>query len=484
MDSYRLTRGGYTLDIGSYLQADPGPNFDFGALFQSEYSEHPLIEGGQLAYEHSKVRHFRFPLTIASSGAFGGGLNGLTHLIRSLGKHGAHIDLQPDGIATSQAVRFNVLNGRLTETYRLPLQRISRRTMELELDVEPYGYWPTQIILASAASIGLPGILTVPNASIIGDIAGVGRLTVQPSSPAPHGAGSWYIDTLAWSLGALASFTAKVNGGSMTSPLTASVTGNPRAFGSQSLDIFPSPTQSGWTQMAHLAVPSLLEPSYRGRFRVFALARQAEPSAHPWQVSLDVVGGLQHDRAMGSAAPVATVPWDGAASSISPSPAYHLLDLGELTAPLTGSGADQTLRFRLWAKPATSNLGIASPHFSLGGLYLLPLEGGAGIMPRGIAQPSILTPSVGRFTLDAFTRAAQIAAVGSNLASPLTPLADAFAHYQGDLPRLVASTLQIDLLGAHRKAASGATAPLAYQGNAHAAVSLSYRPRFAFLKGV
>jgi len=63
------------------------------------------------------------------------------------------------------------------------------------------------------------------------------------------------------------------------------------------------------------------------------------------------------------------------------------------------------------------------------------------------------------------------------------PLGNAFAHYQGDLPYVTASTVALDLLG-QRSTGSGATAPLAQTARAHAAVSVTYQPRFTFMRGV
>lgn len=483
-DAYRLQRGGYTLDIGSYVIADPGPDFGFDALYQAQISQNAVAEGGQLTYETNAPRVMQFPLRLASSGAFAGGLNGLAQLVRSLAKQGGTIDLQPEGVSSANAVRFDIIDGRLDERYSIFVNRIQRRDVNLKLTVQPFGYWPTDIILASVASMALPGVLTLPNASILGDVPGLARVTVQPTTATGYPAGSWYSDMLAWGLGGLASFTAQINGGALTGKITASVAGNKYAVASQALELFPSPTQAGWTQMAEYAVASLIEPAYRGRFRAFLYARLGEPSSLPWKVSMDVVGGLQTNRALASVNPVATIAQDGYASVISASPAYQIIDMGELTAPQTASGQDQSLSFRVWAAPASSNLGIASPYISLGGLYLLPIDGGAGILPRGLAQPSSLTPSVGRFTIDAYSRQAWVVNVSGDLATPMTPLGNALAFYVGDFPKVISSSIQLDLLYGARKAASGATAPVAHTAPAFGSVSVTYRPRFTFARGV
>jgi len=80
----------------------------------------------------------------------------------------------------------------------------------------------------------------------------------------------------------------------------------------------------------------------------------------------------------------------------------HLIDTGELT--LLRVGYRQGQRIRVWAAPATSNLGAAAPMLSLGGVYLLRLDGPAGVLPRGLAQPTTTTPSVGRLIVDSRAR--------------------------------------------------------------------------------
>ena len=486
MDSYRLANAGLILDIGSYVQANPGPDFDFAAVYQAQFSQNQVADGGVLAYETNSPRIFKFPLMLASSGAFSGGLNGLEQLVRSLAKPGGVVDLQPEGVASADAVRFDIIDGRYDPDYSIYVQRLARRSGVLALTVQPFGYWPTWITLASVASVALPGVVSIPNASILGDVPGLARIVVQPSSATQYAAGTWLTDMVAWGLGGRASFSAFVSGGALLSGgvVAASIAGNKYAPASQSFELFPSPTLANWTQLANISVASLIEPAYRGRFRAFAYARLAEPSGLPWRMSVDAVGGLQTGRALASAAPVATVAQDGYSSVISASPAFQLIDLGELVLPQTASGQDQTLSVRLWGAPGTSNLGIATPWLSVGGLYLLPVDGGAGVLPRGLGQPTSLTPSVGRFALDAYARSVLIVGNSADLATPMTPLANGLAFYQGDFPRVVASTIQLDVIGAARKAASGATAPLAAQAPLYASVSVSYQPRFTFLRSI
>src|SRR5437870_1434147 len=123
MDSYRLTQGGTTLDLGSYVLADPGPDFDPAAVLAGKFTENPYADGGQLVYEDSTTRTFKFPLRIASSAAFTGGLEGLEQLLRALARPRAIIDLQPEGLAAGNSVRFDVLQGRVDPAYSVYMQR-------------------------------------------------------------------------------------------------------------------------------------------------------------------------------------------------------------------------------------------------------------------------------------------------------------------------------------------------------------------------
>lgn len=488
MDSYLLTGpDGRVVNLGSYVQADPGPDFGAKDLVKAVYAENPAVPGGALAFEQAGVRRMSFPLILPSSSAFAGGLAGLEATLRALARPGAHVDLLPDGVATGDAVRFDVLAGRWEERYAIREHAIGVRQGDLHLDVQPFGYLPTMILLASSASVGMPGLLTVPNASLIGDVPGLVELVVAPTTPTNYPGATWLSDAVVWSLGARASFQAHWPAASVASMIPASLAGDAFAAGSQALQVFPSPTQAGWTQIAQVSIPASLEPAYRGRFRAFAWAKLTPSQALPWMLSMDVSEGVLGGAALASSQPVATLPPAVASGApgawgAQPSNAHLLLDMGEVSLPAVGSGLGHGELLRLWAKPATSNVGVATPVVAVGGFYMLPLDGGAGFLPRGLAQPTT-AGSVGRLALDSIAGRAVVAAPTGGLASTI-PFADARAYYRGDMPRVGASTLQLDVLGGGRSIASGATTPLARSAPAFAAVSVRYQPRFLFMKSV
>src|SRR6185503_19490240 len=78
----------------------------------------------------------------------------------------------------------------------------------LKLDTQPYGYWPTMILLASAASIGGPGVLSLNlGGSIFGDAPGLAEVFIAPTSATSFVA-TQRTDSVMWSLGARPSFQA------------------------------------------------------------------------------------------------------------------------------------------------------------------------------------------------------------------------------------------------------------------------------------
>jgi hypothetical protein len=128
VDSFVLTGpNGTALNIGSYVRADPGPDFGSKDLLKAFYSQNAISEGGVLGYEDVGVRSMSFPLLLPSSGVFGG-LTGLEGWIRQLARPGAVVDLLVDGVATADAVRFDVLTGRLEEEYSVHHNLVDRRT--------------------------------------------------------------------------------------------------------------------------------------------------------------------------------------------------------------------------------------------------------------------------------------------------------------------------------------------------------------------
>lgn len=393
MDHLTLTNpAGSSINVGSFRTEDDA---DYGSkdLLKAGFSENALTDGGLLALETVGVRHMVFPIRLASVGAYGG-LAGVQGLIRGMARPGATLDVQLENVPTADGVRFDVVAGRLEERWRLPLGRISRLEADLKLDVRPFGYLPTTIVLASAASVGLPGALAIPNGSLLGDAPGLIEFYADATAATFYPAGSWTFDLLAWSLGGGSGGSPFWSGASLTGIAAASVAGVAQAPASQALHTF-HPGITGWARAAYLNVGSAISARYTGRHRVFAYAKLTPSQALPFYVSLDAgyIDGVSLN-ALASSAPVATLPPAEASGApgaygAQASPAFALLDLGEVTLPAAGPGLAHADYLRLWVSPASSGGNVATPIVSFGGLFLLALDGPNGVMPRGIGYPSI-----------------------------------------------------------------------------------------------
>lgn len=461
MDSYVLysPEGASPIQLGSWLRADPGPDFGQTGLVRPNVVMTPYSEGA-LAFEQSDPRTMRFPLLLGSNGAWSG-LEGLHSLLRDNARPGAYVDIQPESVPSSEAVRFDVLSGRLIPEYVVGHQRVNRRMATLELTTGPYGYWPTWMLLASAASIGLPaqGIpITLDPASVIGDAPAWGRLVIAPTVGTSYPQGTWSPDMVGWSLSGKPSFVSFRPAASF-SPSLAGILGSriADAFapGSQNNRILPVPTPGLWTQIQVGTVGSALEPAYRGRYRAFAYAR-VSPSGPPVQLTLDAA--VLRGEMLASAQRVATVNPGAWAASYVPqsSPAHTLVDLGEITLPPVASGLRQTYALRLWAmqpSPGPSML------VEFSGLQLMPMDGAHGFLQRGLTQPTTYTgdsylgsflPTIGRLDLDGYSRRAVIAETAPDRASS-NPLQTVLGHHRGGFPVLGASTVKLDMMGGMRK---------------------------------
>ena len=479
-ESYRLTNpgGATTYDLASWMRFEEGP--DFGdAWMSAHYAENPAADGGQFAYENIGVRTMTFPI-----------------LVPIAARPGAFLDIQLANVATSDAIRFDVLGGRYKPDYRLREQQISIRRGTLELDVQPFGYLPTNILLASVASLGLPGMATVPGGQIVGDVPGLGLIEIINDVPVGtnYPAGTWRVDFLAWSLGGGASYRAfwgagsTLTGDSVTFG-TASLAGDAFAPASQGRQIVASQNLAAWKNAVRIDLTAALEPAYRSRFRFYTWAKLGPSQSLPWYVSGDVAAYT--NQALASSAPIATLapavasgPSTIGAYGAQPSPAYTLLDLGEVTIPAVPSGATSTPLIRVWVSPATSNVGVATTTLTFGGIYLQRLDGAAGVIPRGIVVPTTnaTTYQVPNVTIDANTRTALVGPPGNAVS------ADLAAHYRGNFPFVGASAQRLDLLIGERYIGPlAATGPIVRSFNEaltadHLAVS--YRPRFAFVRGL
>jgi hypothetical protein len=515
MDNLRLTSpAGSTIEIGSWLRADQAVDYGAHDLITQQYNQNAFVDGGQFSYEFAGLRKMSFPLIVPSGGVAGRSLDTIESLLRLYVRPNAYLDIQPDGVPSSEAVRFDIVGGRVShDPYSVQLQRVGRRYLRLDLDTQPFGYWPTWITLASQQALPLPGRLALLGASVIGDIPGFARIvvrsqpTVLPSGPP----GSYMTDFLAWSIGGRPSLAAMIHGNgfqfSQIGNGTYVIDGWATAIGGPTVFNLMFPPAASWTAFGPSPGYSALarigpQASIAvGRHRVYVFANLGPSGAVPIQMTADAEEA--NYQPLASANPIATV-IPAAASGVGSvsawgnlaSPAYTMYDMGEITwprsanasgmvSPNNNSGNNQSLRlmFKAASSAATMTLTIA-------GAFLLPLEGPNGVLGQGFMQGS-----PGDIAQNQLFNIVQLQSDNRrvtrgddflrlyNVGSDLAPY-DALFDYRGGYPYVGASDTWLNILSGARKLRYSATGPLIAGSIDYADVSVQYRPRFNFLKGI
>ena len=515
--------GASPLQIGSWLRGDQPWDFGTKDLIQPQYAQTPLVDGGVLGYEFSGVRHMAFPLLVAS-GASGMSLQMIESLLRLNARPGAYVDFQPFAVPSAEAVRFDILSGRWEPDYDVHHEPIQRRAGMLYLDTQPFGYWPTWITLASVGNslVGssMFGMIDLGSGSIIGDSPGLVRFAVAEESPpqplawpynaASPGIGVFDMDFLAWSLAGNASHYGMYFASGGFFNLQRQDSQQPAVFYTEaSLPpiatgvVYYTPGQATWTQaFTHLASPGLLGGIMPGRHRWFAAAR-INASTLPVQVAMDVGNaafGIQNFNAMQAVVATLNPPLaSGGATAgawFQGSQAYQLLDLGEFTV---GTVSDNSSTFRVFFQTASPNLG-GTVGIQFAAMFALPLDGPAGVIPRGICYPSAgIAPPLysGAVHFDADLRRVDIQNTGNRADAIPTALAESLQqHYRGGMPYCGASTTKLMVLPGGRFHGNSTLSGLPSQppflipsglngfGNPAFGYAIQYRPRFQFLKGI
>ena len=499
--------GASPVNLGSWLRADPGADYGARGLVQAVEAE-SFADGGQFVYDRAGVRHMAFPLRLASGGA-GLSLTQLESLVRLNARPGGYLDVQPEGVASAEAVRFDLVHGRWEPDYSVYMQRAGRREGALLLDTQPYGYWPTWITLASAASVMSPGRLPVRAASVIGDAPAPVRLVVLPHEQGAYpssAVGTVYrADFLAWSIGGGPSVPTFLPGGSWL--ITASGAGGGQPAGTyfsspEASTISGSPTIARYTAAVNTAVFSqlgayTLDARAQGRHRVFGWFRWWGGNPSTIQVAVDCVGA-SYPGAFASAAPVASI--THVASLAVPTRMnasgfgypYVMADLGEVQIPNV-PGHDLAfpsyqMQLRLWSLwPNTTPTEV----LDFAGAYLLPVDGPAGYIPAFLNQPSagVSSPFAVGVAFDTAARSMTFRSATA-ASAPIFAAVEGYParHYQiGGLPYLGASDTNVNVILEDRRLYSSATSwaqPPMRAALTAARVSVAYRPTFQFLKGL
>ncbi|MGH2712833.1 MAG: hypothetical protein ACRDM7_02890 [Thermoleophilaceae bacterium] len=516
MDSFFLhAAGGSVYNLGSFLEVSEPLDLGFAALDQPVYAESLARDGGVFGFESSRIRTWQLPLVLPS-GADGKSLAAFQAALRLAARPGPwKLVAQPQGVPSAEAVHFDGLSGRWRPAYHTREWAVGRTRGTLELDTQPFGYWPTEILLASVAPASIPFDLTWNPASIIGDVPALARLTfvaTQGEDASQFGDSGINFDSLWWGLGHASGATTFLNPSGFYAATSSSVlvlpilaatkraeVGAPRGI---ALDVAISPTHGQWGDTFRLDVSAPAERLYRGRWRALGWFRVLPSQAIPWQVALDTalsrVERLATAGFPATVVPVGNPSWE-THPSLTPT-AFQLVDLGELALPRGGSGAPSAnFSFRVWTKAGTTNQGVASPRVQCGGIHLLPLDEDAAIIPQGLLYPTwynvIATDTsgavalqhtffAGRVVVDGITRgdALQFSVPSSNIFTQ-----DLGRHYRGCLsPELIPrETDRLTVgVGGHVYSEAGATALRFHGGPYRALASVEYRPRFSFVKGL
>jgi hypothetical protein len=291
----------------------------------------PVLRGRRARVRERRPRRMSIPLLVGS-GAWGS-LTQVESLLRLCARPGGVVDIQPDSEA--QAVRFDVISGRWEEEYSTPENRALRRKGTLHLDCMPYGYLPTWILLASTASVALPGVdrpvrrerhrrRARPRADgrpadradeLLGRLVGARRRPLVVSRPSQS----------QWRGGRRRTCRERALGSRRRPRATRFAPGEPGVPTEPPPSVGPTWMELGFVQV-------------RARPRVHGSLARLRPRAVSPSMRLPVHAErgrrCRHLRADGERGPLATLPPNMLAGALTaPSAGFALLDLGVVTTP-------------------------------------------------------------------------------------------------------------------------------------------------------
>lgn len=470
--------GSTSFNIGSVMLAD-GVDYGMAAMFTNMLGGNPLVDGGALGARFSGPRMFKFPIRAATVGNLTPA--GVTRALRQMAQSGAWIDLMLSNaaggqIATADAVRFDVIDGRVRETQDVKMwSGAGRREGVLEVDVQPYGYLPTWIILASVPSIALPGRITIPGASIIGDVPGLAQINSFAYLPSQQlgAAGTYGYDNFLYAFGNKS--PAFIPAASM-SPIVvnqgfaASLVGDAAAPGSQILRIFMSPSANAFYPVQAGFLPFVradMNPTHAGRYRLHAFARNVSPSsgvAIPLtaEVSQQYVGAPSSLASGGIVASVGqplTLASDGA---YMPMPTgFGFYPLGDIFVPTMIAAAQHSIK--IWG--VAPSVSFPTYVLDIAGVWMQSLDAAQGVIARDLqsntsAGATYYNPYA--FSIDAYQRdvtAHSNASAIGGLASTQPPIYMAsqtmgrslLDRYRGTFPVVSPSLIAMEVMMAARR---------------------------------
>lgn len=527
MDNIWLTSPqGSVYNLGSWLDSTRAIDFGTRDLIKQEYIQNSLMDGARLVNESAGRRSMSFPI-IAASGGAGLALEKMIVALSLAARPGGYIDIYPEGTPSGEAIRFDLVGGEVAHSdYSVHLQRAARRRLDVKLETQPYGYWPTWMILVSrpAASLMLPD--NIGGAfSIKGDAPAPARIIIGASVATQFTDANnvFAVDMVAWafttpSSGLTPGFPGYIEAIDLTGASTWSDPFAPGPYPAVQSSVTKalvaaSVSASGWTPVFKCEPARITR---EGPARIFLWAKLAGSMNDGFQIAARPVGYFS-----------TKVPWapNGAVATLMPgvsssmvlgmglwgpkgSPGYNLLDLGEVTMPPLApsapiaSGAEGGLY--IYVRGPSAGLPIATSLLTMAGYVSLPMtKDGSGILTSGLIQPTAWAPETEttvnnndpqRLVLSgegdgyAFTELK----TSSSYPSQFRPYSDARPRYIGDLPRLGATVTGFGIVVGLRRLGGRdgafATARASSYGMVHAGqvfgeVIVVYRPTFRFLKG-
>ena len=351
-----------SLDLSSYLRVahDEGLNPTDSAFAEPQFTGSPAFSEGQAGVgEALGNREQVYPLILKADSA-----TALHQLIRDINSalvRGAQVKYNADDSVNSSTF-FDLEGGKFEAEYQFWITKSNRLRGTLSLSVRPFGHTGTT---RSIASTSATGAFQMSASSIGGDVDALANQRILKTAPS---AAAGQPRAALWGVHRSASFRAMWPAGSLICASTGDVSlvpslvGASGAPGSQMLR-FTGTSPVFRTPAIELGVP---HDGMAGRYRLFLFQRNN--FAATLLVNARVVGGegdLTPDRNASVLGNLASGLWE-------------MVDLGEVSI-MGRAGSlpmpSQAISIRAAAASASP---AASGSLHIGGVFLLPLDHGAG----------------------------------------------------------------------------------------------------------
>lgn len=460
-------------DLAPYLRVahedglDPAP----ADAITPQFTGSPAIgEGQSFVGDAINNAQMAFPLMLKAATT-----DALYQLIRDIRRDlfkGAVVEYRSGGASASTF--FDLEGGDLDPDFEFWLDQGGKCRAQLTIYRRPYGHSGTTRLLASTVGTGALNILAsgltgdvdaqaqirfaLPSRAEQRQVVAFGVKRAAPSAWTPE----WRAASIlqAPSQGAILGATRWLFGGSgrMASQYCAFV------INSVSL-VVPARTLLGQAQLP----PAL----YPGQYRLFAGVQGSFASANPkprLQAMFDPVGVLPPASGIWFASQSALKPCGDGFPIASGGTQWRLADLGQLNFPSGALGASPMLALTYSAGDTTASVIQSAGSFPVNveGLYLIPIDGTAGVVPD---SDTYRVSGTSTLTLDGVESSAKHAMVGS-------ATFDRTGEMRGNFPAIPAGTsARVVALAGDGARSNGDWVPHVPIG-----VSIAVRERFSYLR--